>query len=157
MNKQHGFTLIELLFIIAILAILAAIAIPPYQQYIKDSRLREAHTLLLKNAHIMEQFYQQNRSFKQTSTTWPQLPETSTRHFCIRPQGNARGALNDKFTLKAVAINKNYEPRVLKINESLITTICESSTNSCDEEGDFFLSKDSEDKSPTDKNCTIYQ
>ncbi|WP_373752780.1 type IV pilin protein [Neisseria weixii] len=147
--SQSGFSLIQLLIVIAMLGILAAIAYPAYQSYIKKADLRAAQAALVQNGQFMERFYQQKGSFKQTSTTWPALPITATDKFCIRSNNNARGAHDGKFTLKAVAFDSQNEPRVLKIDESLTTFICESSASSCDTDDAFFKG--------TDQDCSIYQ
>ncbi|WP_341540254.1 pilin [Serratia marcescens] len=55
--KQKGFTLIELMITVAIVGILAAFALPAYQDYILKSQVAEAYLLMEKvKVDISEQY-----------------------------------------------------------------------------------------------------
>ena len=61
--RSRGFTPIELMIVVAIVAILATIALPSYQDYIRRSQLQEAFGNLADMRIKMEQFYQDNRNY----------------------------------------------------------------------------------------------
>lgn len=64
-HKCGGFTLIELMIVVAVIAILAAIAYPSYQDSVRKSRRADAKAVLLEAAQWMERFYTENNRYDQ--------------------------------------------------------------------------------------------
>ncbi|MNU93140.1 Fimbrial protein precursor [compost metagenome] len=63
MKKQQGFTLIELMIVVAIIAILAAIALPAYQDYVARSQVSEAMTLSSGAKTAVTEYYADKGEF----------------------------------------------------------------------------------------------
>lgn len=62
----RGFTLIELMITVAIIAILAAVVFPSYQQYLLKSRRAEAQSTLMDAASRQQQFMLDTRGYTDT-------------------------------------------------------------------------------------------
>ncbi len=58
-----GFTLIEVMITVAVVAILAAVALPQYFDYVTRSRLVEAKTSLVDMRTRLEQYFLDNRTY----------------------------------------------------------------------------------------------
>ena len=65
-GNVSGFTLIEVMITVVIIAVIAAIAIPNYTDYVTRSKFTEASAQLSDLRVKMEQYYQDNRRYSTT-------------------------------------------------------------------------------------------
>ncbi len=108
-SAEAGFSLIELMIALAIAAIIAAFAIPSYRDHLQRSYLPEASSGLLLSAMRLEQYYQDNRSYRNGMACGITLPaarrfsfsctlSADGQTFLLTATGVAQDAMNG-FTL----------------------------------------------------------
>lgn len=63
LKKQQGFTLIEVMIVVVIIGILASIAYPSYQEYVRRANRAEGQAFLLDIAARQERYFAQNNKY----------------------------------------------------------------------------------------------
>lgn len=103
-KRYTGFTLIELMITVAIVAIIAAIAIPSYDIYIRRADLSTAQQEMLKVAALLEKHRSRNFSYDGFILRDPVLNQgpyadvdNATKTMLLLPLNTSSG--NQKFTL----------------------------------------------------------
>lgn len=87
-SRQRGFTLIELMIVVAIIALLSAVAMPQYTNYIRRGQVAEAGAFLSDYRVKMEQYFQDYKNYGTTNCvdganppSWASFSTTQAKYF----------------------------------------------------------------------------
>ena len=69
LNKRNGFSLVELMIVVAVVAILVALALPSYSQYVRKAKRGEAQQLLVNWANNQEIWRSHHTTYANAGTT----------------------------------------------------------------------------------------
>lgn len=85
-SRRRGFTLIELMITVAIIAILAAIAYPSYQDQVRKGRRADAKSVMLDLTQQLERRYTTDRDYTNLTAVCGQSvpsPTTGTARYQV--------------------------------------------------------------------------
>jgi type IV pilus assembly protein PilE len=118
MKKSNGFTLIELMIVVTIIAIMASIAYPAYQDQVRASRRADCAGSLMRLAQSMERYFTTNNTYVGAAAAGPPggpIPAVYSNQCPTDGAGAAAGqatynlviqtATASTYTLRAVPVN----------------------------------------------------
>lgn len=108
--KNNGFTLIELMIVVAIIAIIAAFAMPSYREHIAATRRAEAGSALLEGAQALERYFSANGKYlvpddSALPAVFPtQVPANGTAYYTIAVAADVAPTAST-YTLEATRVD----------------------------------------------------
>ena len=124
MKNSQGFTLIELMVVVVIVAILAAIALPSYQQYVRRGDLSIAKQESLRIEGELERFKSKNFSYKGFDPTFIYSTYNKTTGKLYLPAGST--SANAKYLLTLIDLDSKQPLSVAKDADGKETTDSQS-------------------------------
>ena len=110
LRKAQGFTLIELMIVVAVVAILASIAVPSYQEQIRKSRRAQAKADMVEYAQMAERYFTVNNTYVGFALPTAQSPReagaTARYTLALNPESTA-----STFTIAATAVGTQASDR----------------------------------------------
>lgn len=131
---QKGFTLIELMIVIAIVGILAAVALPAYQDYTARAQMSEALTLAEGQKSAVVEYYSDNGTFPNTNASAGIANSADIKGkyvASVKVAGDANSATITS-TMNASGVNKDISGKTLvlvgKQNSGSFEWTCKAGT-----------------------------
>ena len=115
MRNSKGFTLIEVMITVVIVAIIAAVAFPAYQDSVRKSRRADAKAALLKHAQILERCFTEFNAYNNTTcgvvSAGPTIDETSDEgYYTIKSDpGSGETLTANAYTLTATPTSQGNQ------------------------------------------------
>lgn len=127
-SLQQGMTLIELMIVVAILSIIAAIAIPAYNGYIREAKLGAARQNIDSLRLFLEDYYLENGTYKAGGgTSFTQYGATTQieTNFNWTPDGD-----QGLYSYQVTASTNSYDI-LARYNNATPWIRCEDRMNTC--------------------------
>lgn len=83
MKTEKGFSLVELIVAVVIIAILAAVAIPGYQNYVVKGNRAAAQSFMMDLANREKQYLLDARTYADFTTLGVSAPADVSKHYAI--------------------------------------------------------------------------
>lgn len=128
-RRSLGFTLIELMITVAVVAILAAVAVPTYQDQVRKSRRAQAKADLVEYSQMAERFHTVQNTYQGFALPSTRSPREGATAWYTMGIQQAAGT----FTITATPQGAQTKDKcgTMSINQASVKTPAEATVSGC--------------------------